>query len=286
MSYPPDEHLLRDLPFEIEEIGPSASRAHLRVIPELRLVGDDPIDIGPLLVVTDVIAGFLVGRVVAPDWMATAQLSLHLADGQTESRMDDEVVIDVAVRREGRTTIVVDGSIRSGTGDELGDALATFVRLPRRDGNLSLDDTPMIIGRRSSMALPGPGFTRPYRDEIGVEVLDASTGLARLVVSDYVRNSFGAVNGGVVTSLAAEAAAALAGDLLGAPARALDLTATYVAQGKVGPLVTRSRVLRNDGQVALVRVEVADSGVSDDGSVDHADAGRALVVAHVHCGLV
>lgn len=291
MSYPPEHHLLRDLPFEIEDTGADSSRGHLRVTPQLLTGPSGPFDIGPVLVATDVLSGFLVGRVIAPDWMATAQLAVHLAEphlaepvggvaAETVAGEPDEsveVVIDATVRRAGRTTVVVGCEIRVDD-SEVGDAILTFVRLPRRDGNIEIADTPILLGRRSSMALPGSGFSRPFRDHIGVELTDPSTGSARLEVVDYVRNSFGAVNGGVVTSLAAGAAAALAGDRFGVPARALDLTATYLSQGKVGPLITRGRVMRCDDVTALVRVEVLDAGVTSEG-----DDGRTLVVCHVAC---
>lgn len=280
MSYPPHHHLLRDLPFEIEDTGPESSRAHLRVAPELLIGADGPLGIGPVLVAADVVSGFLVGRVIAPDWMATSQIAVHLVDAPAPV---GSVSIDVAVRRAGRTTVVVVADIVDGdSGAPAGDGVLTFVRLPRRDGNIEIPDTPVVVGTRSSMTLPGSGFTRRYREEIGIEVLDPASGSARMQVSEYVRNSFGAVNGGVVTSLAAEAAAAMAGPRLGRPARPLDLTATYLSQGKVGPLVARSRPLRTDDRTALVRVEVTDEGSASDDD----PGGRVLVIAHVHCGAV
>lgn len=273
--YPPEHHVLRDLPFEMEDTGPDAARAHLDVVPEVCDGGR--LSAGPVLVAVDVLAGLLVGRVIAPDWMATAQLALHLVDPPRSGRL----VVDASVRRAGRTTIVVSAVLRAcgdGGDEPAGTAELTFVRLPRRDGNLDIADTPIRIGERISMALPDSGLRSSYPDEIGVEIVDPTTGRAGLEVTPFVRNSFGAVNGGVVASLAAESASALAGVVLGRPARALDVVATYLSQARVGPVEARARLLRRDGPVALVTVDVEDGGiVGDDG------APRPALTAHVHC---
>ncbi|UDY34130.1 PaaI family thioesterase [Dermatobacter hominis] len=280
-SYPPERHVVRDLRFELEDTGPDAARAHLPIRPEL--CRDGVLDPGPLLVVTDVLAGLLVGRVIAPDWMATAQLALHLVDppGADDPALTD-VVVDAAVRRAGRTTIVVEARLSatgSGGADRaVGEAGLTFARLPRREGNLDIGDTPVAYGQRFSMALPDSGLDGPYRDEIGVRVVAPEQGVVELDAVPFVRNSFGAVNGGVVASIAAEAAVAVAGTVLDGAVRAVDLTASYLSQGKVGPLRTSASVRRVDGPVALVRVEVLDPGLPDEDGRP-----RVVVVAHVHC---
>ncbi len=280
--YPPERHLVRDLRFELEDVGPDTARAHLPITPEL--CRGTVLDPGPLLVVTDVLAGLLVGRVIAPDWMATAQLALHLVDppGAGDPACTD-VVVDATVRRAGRTTIVVEAGLAVAGPDGtpargIGEAELTFARLPRRDGNLDIGDTPVAYGQRFTMSLPDSGLRGPYRDQIGVRVLDAPAGIVELDVVPFVRNSFGAINGGVVASLAHESAVAAADAVLGDVTATADVAVTYLSQGKVGPLRTTARVLRVDGPVALVRVEVTDPGLRDDDG-----AARLVVVAHVHC---
>lgn len=288
--YPPARHLLRDLPFEMADTGPDAARAYLRVVPELFATGR--LDLGPLLVVTDVLAGLLVGRVIAPDWMATAQLALHLTKppaepgepGESAELAVPEIVVDAAVRRAGRTTIVVDAALSSSGGapGSLGDAQLTFVRLPRRDGNLDIADTPVRYGERVSMALADSRMRAPFAQAIGLADTEGSSSTVELAVTPFVQNSFGAVNGGVVASLAATAASRAAAEVLGAEAIALDVTVTYLSQGRVGPLQARATVLRRTGPTVLCRVEVADPGQLDSGQSDHGGT-RVLVVAHVHC---
>lgn len=290
----------------MEDTGSSAARAHLRLVPEVFAAGR--LDPGPLLVVTDVVAGLLVGRVIAPDWMATAQLALHLTNpptdpatrAATEQPIDPadgavgELMVDAAVRRAGRTTIVVDAALSSADGARShGDAQLTFVRLPRREGNLDIADTPVRHGERVSMALADSGLRAPYAQAIGLEYVDGTPEATQLAVTPYVQNSFGAVNGGVVASLAASAAVRTAEGLLGGDACALDIAVTYLSQGRAGPLRAHATVLRRTGPTVLCRVEVTDSGqvdpVQDDPvqgdrvQGDPVQGARVLVVAHVHC---
>ena len=286
--YPPDDHVLRDLPFEMEETGPRSAVSHLRLTPNHCREGR--VDPATLLVLTDVLGGFLVGRVIAPDWMATAQLALHMFEppGVGDLRIGATVV------RSGRSTVVVsadididiavgpagpDGHAAPGAGSNgprrAGAAELTFVRLPRRDTTLDLPTDGPSAGRRLSLAVPGSGLTSPLRRSIGV---DESRGSVALEVTPYVRNSFGAVNGGVVAALAAVAAEGAAAERTGVPVRVADVVVTYLAQARVGPVEASASVLRVDGPVALVRVEVRDLGLPDDDGRP-----RVAVTAHVHC---
>ena len=282
--YPPDDHVLRDLPFEMEETGPRSAVSHLRLTPNHCHHGR--VDPATLLVLTDVLGGFLVGRVIAPDWMATAQLALHMFEhpGVGELRIGATVV------RAGRSTVVVSADIAvgparpaghgvSGAGSDgprrVGAAELTFVRLPRRDTTLDLPTDGPSAGRRLSLAVPGSGLTAPLRRSIGV---DGSGGSVGLEVTQYVRNSFGAVNGGVVAALAAAAAEGAAAERTGVPVRVADVVVTYLTQARVGRVEASASVLRVDGPVVLVRVEVRDLGLPDDDGRP-----RVAVTAHVHC---
>ena len=128
----------------------------------------------------DVLAGSLVGRVLAPDWMATAELSLHLAHPPGTG----EVVADASVVRAGRTTVVVDVGLRGAGADgaPFGEAMLTFVRLPRRDTTIDLSTFEVRYGERTSFATEASGLTRPFADEVGVVVQDAPSGAVRVDV--------------------------------------------------------------------------------------------------------
>lgn len=277
MSYPPDEHLLRDLPFQMEQVDELRARAHLVLGPRTMLDGaPDP---GPIMTAVDVLAGSLVGRVVAPDWMATADLSLHLGSGLP---VEGELVADAAVIRDGRTTVVLDARLRAGApdGPTVGEVVLTFVRLPRREGNLDLSHFPVERGARTGFVAAGPGRSGPFAGVLGLTVLDPAAGGCHLEVDDYVRNSFGAVNGGVVATLAQRSGQVLAAHLLAGPVRTTDVEVHYLSQGRSGPLVARAEPIRAGSAEMLARVEVHDAGRP-------ADRGPSpVVVAHVRSAAV
>jgi uncharacterized protein (TIGR00369 family) len=252
--------VLRDLPFDLEQVDATAARAHLVLTGPTCEAGT--VDPGAVMTAVDVLAGSLVGRVVAPDWMATAELALHLGDVGVTS---GELVADARVIRDGRTTIVLDARLRVGA-SEVGELVLTFVRLPRRDTTIDLSSYPVTYGERTRFDTEGPGLDRPYGEALGIEVVDAAAGVCRLPVTPYVRNSFGAVNGGVVATLAQRSGRAVAAAGLGDHVRTSDVVVHYLAQGRVGPLATTGRVLRAGGRSVQVRVEVVDQGrVGDDG---------------------
>jgi acyl-coenzyme A thioesterase PaaI-like protein len=275
-TYPPASHVLRDLPFDLEAVSDRRSRARLTLDPSVAVAGS--VAPGPLMTVIDVLAGSLVGRVLAPDWMATAELSLHLGRPSAAGRVVETVRVDATVVREGRTTVVVDVAV----GDDehpdvtIGEAMLTFVRLPRRDSNLDLSAAPVTFGQRHAFdrleAAPVPRFA----EAIGAARTTAP-GRLELAITPYVRNSFGATNGGIVASLAQLAAVDAAPARWGTGARTTDVVAHYLSQGKVGPLSTTAREIRSGDDEALLRVEVCDTGQERDG-------GPAVVlVAHVRC---
>lgn len=270
MTYPPAEHVLRDLPFELEQVDATSARAHVVVDGPTTEAGS--VDPGAVMTAVDVLAGSLVGRVVAPDWMATAELALHLGATPVSA---GEVVADARVIRDGRTTIVLDATLRLG-GTDVGEAVLTFVRLPRREGTIDLSSVPVAYGERHGFGGDGHGLTVPYGDALGIEVLDPAAGACRLPVVPYVRNSFGAVNGGVVATLAQRAGRSVAVSRFGGDVRTTDVVVHYLSQGRVGPLTTTARVLRAETRALQARVELVDEGRPG------ADGAPELVaVAHV-----
>ena len=120
----------------------------------------------------------------------------------------------------------------------------TFAVLPRRADTLAFPaPTDEVV--RTRFGGDGSGFRVPILDAVGATVV--GPGVARLAWSPYVRNSMGAVQGGVV---------ALLGGLAGrsafdhAPVR--DLHVAYLAQAREGPVVARAEVLARDA--ATVRI--------------------------------
>jgi uncharacterized protein (TIGR00369 family) len=264
VTYPSPDHLLRHLAFDLEVVDHRRSPAPHRVVGGLTGAPEAPAPVGALTTVVDLLAGSLVGRVVAPDWMATADLALHLAGAVPPG----EVVLDASVLRDGRSTVVVEALLTHGDLGPVGDAVLTFVRLPRREGTLDLSAIAPAPGERTSFGPPA-GPREAYGSVVAQRTVDRAVGATVTEVVDRVRNSFGAVNGGVVAGVAATAGAVLGDAPAGAATRVVtDLSVHYLAQARTGPLTTEARAVRDGPAGSTVRVEVHD-------------ADRRCVVAHV-----
>lgn len=264
--YPPLHHVLRHLPAEIETVAERSDHARLRVD-----VADPLAYVADLVVTVDVLGGFLVGPLVDPDWMATADLSLHLGAPPSSGT----VVVAAEALRLGRTSVVVDVELFDGTpgGPGCGQGVLAFTRLPRRAENLHL--------RR-----PAPGTTTQLGGPesvpgavlrgLPVEVVDAEAGRLAVPVEPWSRNSFGAMNGGVVAAFAARAGAEMASAVQGRSQVVTDLVVHYMAPAAVGPLTTVGTLVRADEYGTAVRLDLVDTGrPGDDG------APRPVVLAHV-----
>ena len=79
----------------------------------------------------------------------------------------------------------------------------SFAVLPRRDTNPEIE---RIRDSPTTMATPQSRLARPLLDELGVEVRDAARGVIDVPVIDWSRNSMGAMQGGVVATVAEVAA--------------------------------------------------------------------------------
>jgi len=265
-TYPPDRHLLRDLRLSFEHVDARTSRAWMPVVPELT-ARDGTARAGALATLVDVIGGGLAARVAQPDWIATADLTLHLTGAATAGSVEARG----RVAHAGRTTVVIDVDLfddggtepqaKATRGREIGLATMSFARLPRRVDNPDLADS-MTTGA-SSMALPSSGLQASLLDEIGVAVVDAASGAVETPVRDWSRNSLGSMQGGAVAAVidaAAEAAATVASvDAVVVS----DLQLTYLALARVGPIRTRAEVLDVRPGVVVTRVELIDTGSDD-----------------------
>jgi len=93
--------------------------------------------------------------------------------------------------------------------------------------------------------------------------VDEVAGVVELEMSDYVLNSFRALQGGAVALLADVAGEQVARACSGNALATSDLAIHYLAQGKVGPFRTRVTVVRTISDTTLTRVEVIDTGADD-----------------------
>ena len=251
--YPPARHLLRDLPVSYEHVDPTSARAHLGASPWF--AADGQVAVGVLLTAIDVLCGSVVGRVVAPDWMATSSLTVHLLAPVVLTAPTHEATITARVIRDGRSTVVVDVTVESAAGERVAVGTASFARLPRRESSVDLSSFPVTFGERS-------GFDRGSPERVGsfveaVAMTSHGDGVVELSVHEYVQNSFGAVNGGVLALLVEQAALGVS------PPGSVttDVEIHFLRQARRGPVVARADVLRSGVDGPLVRVELEDTGL-------------------------
>lgn len=251
-AYPPDRHILRDLAFTAEMGATETARGWLDVGPFLR-DHNGVTHAGAIATLVDALGGGLAATAALPDWMATADLTLHLLArpdvGAVEAR--------ARVVRAGRTTIVVEVDLDA-DGSPLGLATMTFAVLPRRA------DNPVITApgdvTRMTMALPDSGLRASLEESTGIDVRDAAAGVVDLPIADYVRNSLGAVQGGMMATLATTAAGAALTGAATTPLSVVDLQITYLSLARVGPVTTRTHVLDCTTTSGTARVELVDAG--------------------------
>lgn len=256
-SYPPERHLLRDLRLVFDHSDPAArstvSRAWMPVVPEL-CTDSGGVRAGALATLVDVIGGGLAATTAQPDWIATADLTLHLVGEATSG----SVAAQARVVHAGRTTVVIEVELRDGAGTEIGLATMSFAVLPRRAENPDVS-TSMTAGP-TTMALAGSRLDAPLLDMLDVRVIDASRGVLEVPVGDWSRNSLGAMQGGAVATIIDAATEVAVRAATGEPLVVTDLQITYLALGRVGPIRTRVEVIGAGPGHATARVELVDAG--------------------------
>ena len=261
LTYPPQHHLLRDLQISIKFHGKTRSTVKAPIVPEL-FTDQGAVQVGVLAMLVDVLGGSMALRAVYPDWVASADLSICIVKRATFGMLN----IAGSVLRAGSNTLVIEATISQirddldNTTEFIGSGFMTIVRLPRRADTLYFDDDwiDSIV-----FAAPDSGLSRPFLDEVGIETTDGSAGVVRISLRDYVRNSFGALHGGVFALLIDRAGQEVARASSGIPFVTQDLKIYHLSQGKVGPFLTNTAVIRDESDTIVTRVEVRDSGANN-----------------------
>jgi uncharacterized protein (TIGR00369 family) len=255
-TYPPDRHLLRDLRLRFEHDdapGDRTSRAWLPVVPEL-FANDGAVRAGALAILVDVIGGGLAATVAHPDWIATADLTLHLVGAATGGSIEARA----RVAHAGRTTVVIEVELSDDALREIGIATMSFAVLPRRDDNPDVS-TAMTSGP-ATMARADSRLDASLLDGLDISVIDGPRGELEAPIGEWSRNSLGAMQGGAVATIVDAAAAAASSAAAGREVVVTDLQLTYLALARVGPLRTRVEVLGARPDTVTTRVELVDAG--------------------------
>ena len=255
--YPPEKHLLRDLRFSFEhDDAGQRSRAWMPVVPEL-CTDQGYARAGALATLVDVIGGGLAASAAAPGWIATADLTLSVVAG---ARPGSVVEARARVLRAGRTTVVIEVMLADERDRDIGIATMSFAVLPRRDTN---PEVTQIRDSPSTMAAPESRLRRPLLEELGVDVRDAGRGIIEVPVIEWVLNSMGAMQGGVVATVADVAAELALRAATNEPVVVTDLYVTYLGFGRVGPVTSAVEVLGTGVGHGAARVELVDAGAEN-----------------------
>src|SRR3954451_10935632 len=255
--YPPADHLLRDLRFTFEhDADGSRSRAWMPIVPEL-CTDLGHVRAGALATLGDVISGALAAAAAPPGWIATADLTLHVVRAV---RPGSVVEARANVLRAGRTTVVLEVALLDEHEHDVGIATMRFAVLPRRDTNPEISS---IRESSSTMALAESRLARPLLDALGVHVRDAARGELDVPVREWSLNSMGAMQGGVVATVAEIAAETALRAATNEPLVVSDLFVTYLGFGKVGPVRSAVDVLEISAGNGSARVDLVDAGAEN-----------------------
>lgn len=211
---------------------------------------------GVVATLVDLVSGGVVGRAVAPHWMATADLSVHMVaavpvGGGGTLRATGSLL------RAGRTTAVIEVELTHAHA-VVGIATTTFAVLPRRSTNPTIDG---VAGNVGDGFGGSDGFDRPLLDAIGLQPVASDPRAVEVAFDPYVGNTLDAVQGGVVAMVLEAGAVAGLGSAV--PMRVVQLEVNYLALLKVGPIRTATRVLRDTPERAVVEVRAVDHGNGD-----------------------
>lgn len=253
-GHPSPDHILRELGLEIDVRADGTVHGWMRMVDTLRAPSGAP-RLGVVATAVDMVCGIASLRACTPDRVATADLSLHvLATGAPA-----EVEIVMHVRRRGRRTLVMEAELLDERGLPVGLGVLTFAVLPQPPGAPVLDQFP--VGRQPVVARPVPA-SQPFVPSAGVVV--RAPGDVSVDVVPRVRNSLGALNGGILTALVDEAVATAAAAALGGPAETTEVHVAFLELGRVGPVRARASVVGEPivgaGGRATVDVTVLDEG--------------------------
>lgn len=253
-EFPPAEHLGRELRIAYRLPAPDRIELTIPVVAEV-LDADGTVAREALATVLDEATGFVAVYASLPDWGSTASLAMRFPPVPIEAR--GQVVVDGRVVKAGTRLVFVEAVARwDGHPDRPIVALASgeFARVGRRGDNLSMDMPTPDPDEVFSMGLAESRLPVPYRERLGLRVVDGPAGVVEMPFTDYVRNSSGILHGGVVGALAVAAAEAAAGE------RVTDAHLQYLRAGRHGPFRTGAERLDAVGTGRLWRTETFDVG--------------------------
>ena len=261
-TYPPEHHLIRDLAVTTERISRHLTICSSPLVPAITHTSGHP-RVGALAAIIDLAGAATAIASVTPDWIATADLSFTSG----EPIVEGPIVVAAHLVRAGSNVVVVRVDVGDGQGKDdvatmrpAGRCLMTFARIPGSASGFGRE-IPESSPKQSS-ALADSGFRRPLFAQLDIQTIDAERGVVEVDRTDYSRNSFGSINGGVI-AITAEAAADAFVSRHGPIFEAVDISVNYLSQTRSGPGRTAVSLVRADAHHAVVEVSILDAGHDD-----------------------
>jgi acyl-coenzyme A thioesterase PaaI-like protein len=150
----------------------------------------------------------------------------------------------------------------------------TFAVLPRRESNPVMPDDRVAGPQSFITGTAVSGFPGAALDAFGIRTVDAARGRVELEPSDYVENSLGAVQGGVVATMVERAAELALSHAASRPLAPVGLQLTYLALAREGPIRSAVEPLGVEERWGSARVELFDVGADRRTTVGRVVAAR------------
>jgi len=257
--YPPLTHMLRDLSPVLTFQAPD--RATLRApVSDAVSTDNGTMFLGVMATLMDVLGGGLALANFHPDWAATTLLSVQ----STGKALSGYIDAQGELRKTGRNTVLVKVDIRHTSHEQesvtpVATAILGFARFSPRQGSHVPQADKSVLGNMPDKP-DTSGLIQPFYDKVGLKILDKAAALVQVEMTDYVQNSFHALNGGVVALLADLAGQTAARHATRKSFVTTDLAVHFLRFGEVGPFQTRTVLLRKTDETVLSLVEVVDIG--------------------------
>jgi acyl-coenzyme A thioesterase PaaI-like protein len=233
-------HIISDLGLAVQAAGHGLLGA-AEIVPELHVPGTGCLRTSILATWTDVLAGLLVARALAPRVPVTLELDVHL---HRPARGLARVEAAAQTLKVGRSVAVASVTF-TGDGEPLAVGAASFMASP--DTSLTIEDPTADL----TMHHLGRGrLTVPFAERAGC--VRTGVGVAELPRSDQGLNSSNTINGGLIALAVEEAALSTTGGTLAS------LAMRYLRPARVGPVVATATA-----HGPLAQVDVRDAGSDD-----------------------
>jgi acyl-coenzyme A thioesterase PaaI-like protein len=171
--------------------------------------------------------------------------------------------------REGRRSATGAVDLVDQDGGTVGTGAIGFARIPRKEGDPpkpqpTIEQLVELFGSQ-------PAVAEPLREAAGIVAIDPEAGLVEVPLSDALRNPAGTLQGAMVALVAEAAAEDVLSTRAGRPVFVTDLDLRYLDKTAAGPVRTRTQVI-GEGVEAAVVVELVDASTDLVTTLVHARA--------------